>query len=572
MTISRFRSLPEKSAYQIPFNVSEANLKLWFHGLPSTNDYAVCKQLFSTIRALADEDLNSEDKFNFLQAIHVHVDTVVKRLENIFADSSFPLSSTENDHVEIIVWCYAELANSYRDCLQTKDEQSEALQAFIIYQALQALSQSLLYMSQVYEQPYTGFWSLCYELYKRAEKQNILDLNVLENEVEVKTINWAFKYILGFYECDTNQFRPREIQAIYLFLEKHVDQAVILSTFNEKQADYYRIFDLKGDRPPAAIVKVSTDKRSSTRFLLVLNLAKCIHQYVENNMRESGTLNSLHRAMFKRVIKNLSHFFKRRKFTRIKENRQKHGIIGIDQLQSYLRKDSEKNIQQEARVTDYDPRIAGLWKVPELDLVPLGEEACNQMQFSHNKDVGIDGQTRKLFQNTQRADLFGNIWDQTAIENAKRQEAVTLGEFEVVDSSIKGYGLQVDEQQKIASKIGDIIGFLSETEDRVEIGIICRISKPAEDRIKFGIDLIGMECKAVYLTVPNATKSKNWALFLPAIKGLSTADSIVFKSGTFAAGEIVNLLLDGKKINCRLQKLLVSTSAISHMELFYPKK
>ena len=193
------------------------------------------------------------------------------------------------------------------------------------------------------------------------------------------------------------------------------------------------------------------------------------------------------------------------------------------------------------------------------------------MQSPKKNSVFQDEKLKKFLQISNNAGSIDNIWNQSLSDLEIPQENVPLGEFEVVDSSIKGYGLHIKEQQKIAAIIGDIIGILSESGERIDIGIICRISKPDEDRIKFGIDLIGMECKPVYLTSPKNTDSVIWALFLSAAKGLKQADSIVFKSNTFSTGEFVYLHQGNKKIKCRLKKLLHSTSEISHVELYYPQ-
>lgn len=570
MGISRFSPLPEKQELLIPFAMSEANLQQWVRALPETDDYATANQLFTMLREVIELSLDAQSKFRCVEILHQEIKSSVNKLQKVFIDSSFPLAHKERQFVELIVWSYAELATAYAQCQEDIDESDDRqLQAVMIFHAMSSLGQALLYVSLVYEQPYTGFWSFAYKLYKQAEKLELLQLKVIQDRDDVDSIEAAFKYLLSFYECDTNQFRPREIQTIHQFLRKYAKQTVVSNSYNEKQGDFYRILDLKGDRPPAAVYKISSDQRSTIRYLMVMTVAKEIHLYLEKNLRGSGMVNVLNRFMYSRVVKNLSHIFKRRKFTRIKENHQKQGLIGIDNLITYLGKDSSNSVKLDVRVKDYDPRVSGLWKIPDLELVPMGDEVFHQQQYSNSSVTGLDQTARKILENVGSKDSSENIWE---IAPVSEQEEALVGEFEVIDSSVKGYGLSASKgQSKISSKVGEIIGIFNDKDERIEIGIICRISKPAANRIRFGIDLIGMECHAVSLSMPGQEHEKISALFIPAIKGMIEKDCIVFKSGVFTTGEYVSMVREGKKIPCRLQKLLVSTASVSHMEVFYPE-
>ena len=93
----------------------------------------------------------------------------------------------------------------------------------------------------------------------------------------------------------------------------------------------------------------------------------------------------------------------------------------------------------------------------------------------------------------------------------------------------------------------------------------------SEDEIRMGIELIGMESKYVTLSMPGVEKSAIWAILIPPVKGMGQKDSVIFASSDFHTGEFVNIREKGTVTTCRLSKLLHSTSAISHVELFYPK-
>lgn len=430
---------------------------------------------------------------------------------------------------------------------------------------MQSLGHTLLHISEAYEQPYANFWVSCYDLYTLAEQQKILDLEISQNDFEQGTINNAFKRILVFHLCGIEQYRPREIKTIYNFLEKFVHHAVITNTFVEQYVNYYSKFNLQENTPPQILKNYPGEHQDNTRYLLTLEIANNIHQFLQNKSHGAGALASINEALYLRLIKTLGVPYKR-KYTRIKENKLEYGIIGFNNVLHYLRKNEPKTSDKTNRVKNYDPRVPGSWSVSDLELLPMGDEQPQRMIESRKFEIDHNEKMKKIF---AASDLTAKekIWK---IDNLKlTDEEILQGEFEILDSSIQGYGLQLDEGLDIKAKVGDILGILSDAGDRVEVGIICRINKPNIDRIKFGVELISLETQATKISIPGQIDTSTWAMFLPGIKSLQQADSIIFKSGDFTTGEFIYMNKGKEKINCRLQKLLHATPAISHLELYY---
>ena len=197
-----------------------------------------------------------------------------------------------------------------------------------------------------------------------------------------------------------------------------------------------------------------------------------------------------------------------------------------------------------------------------------GEESSHQMRTTLKSKIKNDEKVSKIFELAK--DSNKEIWGKETLHQNIHIDDVPIGSFEVFDSSIKGYGVKwMESAQKV--KIGEIFGVLADDDKRVEIGLIRKIRASSDAEIRLGIELIGLESKAVCMSSPGLEEQSTWALFLPGVKGLNQADSVIYSSSDFHPGEFVCLKEDGKKTQCRLTKILHSTSAISHVELFYPK-
>ena len=566
MKKSSFKPVSAKTDFKLPSDESSLSLNQWLDKLPATEEYSTCNQIFNALQSINSQVQDKGRKYEMLQSLYHYLEKFSGELEKKIIDASIPLTSTEKYYGELIVWTYAELAKGFSQCIDSAPNISSVDRcAQTLFYALQSLGHTLLHISEAYEQPYANFWISCYELYSLAEQLDILDQEVSQNDFEQGTINNAFKRILIFQLCGIEQYRPREIKTIYNFLAKFVHHAVITNAFVEQYANYYSKFDLQENIPPQILKNYPEKPQDNTRYLITLETANNIHRFLQNKPLGTGALASINEALYLRLIKTLGVPYKR-KYTRIKENKLEYGIIGFDNVLHYLRKNGSEKNGNDSRVKKFDPRVAGSWSLTDLELLPLGDEQPQRMTESRKFEINQNEKIKKI---VAASDLTAKnkIWK---LDNLKlAEEEILQGEFEILNSSIQGYGLQLGEGLDIKARVGDILGILSDAGTRVELGIICRINKPNIDRIKFGVELISLETQAIRMCIPGQTDTSTWAMFLPGIKSLKQANSIIFKSGDFTTGELICMNKGTEKINCRLQKLLHATPAISHLELYY---
>jgi cyclic-di-GMP-binding protein len=575
----RFKPIVKLTEYELPFQLTHPDLDNWLETLPAAASYSSCYEILCVLQNLYTINIELKLKLSLLQKISTCLSIHAETLEATYLDSGYPLRSVEHGNVEIIAWCYGELANNFLQILK-HDKISERitkkkLMAGVLYEVVQNLGHAFLYMSEVYNQPYHGFWMLFYEAFEIAEQAILLDVDVSSGKLEQSTINNVCKKILLFELCDSNQFRPREMKKIYHLLEKLVENTELFVNKPLKNSKGLCAFNLREDKPPKNILKFNGNHGDYIRYIDTVIVAKSIYQFFKRGLTEHGSLRSINEAFFLRLIRTLGVTHKR-KFTRIREDRKCSGIVGIENVMNWLEKTQSfeleavtGNIQNVKEVATVDSRAAHNWGEVHFDLVPHDDVVLHQMYETKKVQLYENEQIKKIFAaaplHAYAAD--NGIWENAQSDMNFSSPSASCEDFDIHDSSIKGYRM-IWDATKLNAKIGDILGVVNTLETRVEIGLIRRINTCPEDTIQLGIELIGMKSERVYMYRPGKKSSGIWGLLLPCEEMLNITESIVFSSGDYQPGEFVCLQQGAKEVHYRLQKLLHSTSAVTHIELF----
>ncbi len=567
MEISAFASAPAVTQLKLPFTVSKAKIEAWLHGLPSQEAYSSCAHLLNTLQILNSKELQNQKRLMAMEAIANYLDVFIKPIEKKFIDAEFPLNQEEADHIALTIWTYGELAKGYSLSVSEKKLSSDE-NALAIYSGLRSLGCALLYVSMTYELPYKGYWKLYYHLYHQAQRLNLLEGDVLQNSIFLGRIDRIFKQILSFYHCGSNQLQPKEMKTIYQFLNEYGEKALIRTKINQKQATFYTAFDISQDLAPAKLINISKSKPDNIRYFSGINVAKAIEHDIQRQPSGTDILSSVKISLLRKVLKTLS-LTQSRKFTRVKESKSEYGVIGFSDSVQFLRKSKNKTSPEETTITEYDPRIAGIWTEPNLELLPEGEELVQKMWNTLKTGVQHDKRINQIFSTRKNIASSDNIWSVTS-QPTIQDDSIKLGEFNVRNSSINGYGMSLKNGYQVRTNINELIGFTNNEDDRIEIGLIRRINKTPNGGINFGIELVSLESQVMCISKQHNLKDTFWALFLPGIKSLNKPDSIMFSSDIFALGDVICLHHGINKINCRLNKLLHETADIRHLELYYP--
>ncbi|NOQ35549.1 MAG: hypothetical protein GQ569_06595 [Methylococcaceae bacterium] len=545
MNNSQFRAIPKSNNFNIPFKLKEEALLDWLSELSRHDGQEACLQVLRLLQSLNKEHISATKRISFLSTITEHLKGYVNQLEQVCWDVGFPLTADDKVYAEAVTWNYLALSQGFFIAAQDSNKKEAA---FALALALKSIAKAQLHIAAIYAIADDGFWNAIYKMYRMAENKGLLKIKV--KAFKNTTVEAMFTKLFVFHACDTNQFRARDMHTIFYFLDNVCHNIPI-----EKQADKEKasfVFCLDQDNPPAANKKKTDNESKATCYFSPVIVAYEIYDILKKGNLWTGTLKSINNALFLRVIKTLSQGQKR-KYTRLDEGYEALGVIGFENIINFLRKNkadtakivSENHAKNEAQV-ELKPNDLKVF----IEHEQLGS-------IGGNNDVDYDYQLSEnsIWQTEKKAD---DIKD------------VVIEKIQIFDSSAKGYSIYWNDSKEKA-KIGDVFGIISKDKKRLEIALIRRIAMNLEDEFKFGAEVIGFESDIVYICRPPSKDECTWAIFIPGIKALKQADTLIFSMGSFQPGHRVSIYKGEQKIQGLLVKELHSTSGIVMVELAYPE-
>lgn len=564
ITLPEFKYFTDSIEFVIPFKMTEAGLEEWFNGLnPALENYFACQQLFRALKALNAREIQPALRFAMLDFIASAIIPVVKRLEQPILQRKISLSADARRHYEIIVASYVVLAQGFalvaKDVLARRiTKQTEQLLLRSLYAAMEALKKLLLYTGEAYKQPYEGFWSSCYRLYGCAEQFALLDLNIKDGTVREDSaigysINYSFKSLLVFYLSGLNQYRPKTMKTLLNIFMIWAPYAKIYKKIDALGSKLFFAFSLDHDAPPVFLGRFNnrTKRANDIRYLSTTEIAQIVYNNLRNETAALMDIHTMKRYELVQLVKNLS-MGAHRKFMRVPENKHYSGIIGYDNILRFLRRQAGGD--EESGSEALDPRIAGQWKVPELELLPL---------IDYEKEFGSKGWTKVA------NDRSGDVQTQPIWSPQSELQQDNFDTLKIVNSSVKGYGM-VCAESHAKTEIGEFIGILVDDQasiNRFEIGVIRRISQTETKGVSLGVELFSSTAEAVCVYNPGNVLSKRWAVLLHGIAAIKLPDSLIYDSQGIELGEEVCLVRGDTTVDARLGKSLHANGTLKHVEL-----
>lgn len=568
MTIGR---TPHASDFAISFKLTDENLNDWLHALPAEDHFHSCKQILAVLEESLPTRLDLPERINFLDKISRKTDLLVEQIEKAYLDTGAPLDPGEIENSELVTRSYAILARRYQDLgedmLKPASRVDDRAKAVVLYSSMLALGKTLLHASMVYRQPFDGFWLQSYQIYKMAESANLLGMKITTADFSEGTISSAFKHMLLFELSVSFQFRPRDMKRIFHLLQHHAAASIIETDYSQESVQQLCSFNLKMDKPPKMLFAQAPAKDSENRFISPTLTAKNLHQVLQNISSAQNVLKSINESVFSRAIRSLS-LSQRRKYGRNKEHLEKNCIVGFHQVASYLYKLKHGGHDECFEKLKNDPRIAGNWHAPDFDLIPMDDDASYQLDSLLKSKQTENANIVKILKTGRDYSSVDKVWKPNDMDKIKRFSQIPYGEFEIIDSSANGMQA-LWKSSDVKVKVGEIIAIPSCQGDKVQIGLIRRIHVSKDNETRLGIEMIGNDSLLVALIKLDRAKQPYIAIFLPGITALKQADTILYQTSDLVMGEFVNILKGPERSTCRLQKVVNSTAAITHMELHY---
>ncbi len=559
----RFLPVPDVDGTKIAAVQDNQELADWLQSLPANQLENSSKQICCLLNQLNETPMEAGSRIQQLELVNTYLSLFESRIETNYLDAPFPLADSLQRCLEWLVWSYWRLAQGYWMAAQkTKARKTEVI---CLYRAFKALTQVYLHTSAVYFEPPDGFWRLCYQLYAKTEEENLLESEVADEE-ENGTINRLFKTLLIFSLSDLQQFRAREMHKVYAFLGQFSDHLAMSKSVSPDELKVAFVFDLEEDSPPASSTKLMEIPQSSTiRFFVSSGLTKIVCQAVQHDHGQTGLLKAVNKTLLKRLMKTLNQN-QVRQYKRLEGRDQCRGIVGFAGIRDFLYQNStaptssaKPELPKNIKPYDYD--------TSQFELVAEGEEMIVQMDADLKKKGARDQKLSRILAASGSLNEKINVWGGKN-DPDQQKVSVTVNEFEVLNCSAKGYSVVINSD-KTQLRVGDLFAVVDESGKAMELAIIRRVQRIAENRLNLGVELIGIAQDVVLLMSKGDSSRRTKAIFMPGIKALNQPDSLVYNSAEFKVGEFVSVRKNGQDIPGRLNKLINSTASFSQAELFY---
>lgn len=567
--------------HKLPFKPNEAGISSWLSGLPILDGKTSCEMLLSALQALQQTGIKSARRFEILELMRPHIDTLQNYFDNRLLNAAFPLTK-ELDYIsQLQIQLYQQFAREYTSVCESDDfipgtKWKHHVVALVLQRAFDFWGQVLYRRALAYRKVKSDFWLSVYSLAAIAEKYHLIETEIDGNKPNIprnRAVQSLFKRILIFVLAHPNRFRQGEIIQIYALTEQFANLSTLQPYAENNAISNCFFIHLNKGVAPQHIKLLPPQNDGDLRFLHTRSI---IDQIISAErsitlLNQPGLIKTKPSSrVLMSFIRNLATV-KKRRFQR-KSNESEHGLfIGLPDLIDALSVPSEQvhdipALQKEIAENTQGSNTSTL---PNTGLVSqenteLGEEKNSPVQANQNV-LKIGSMLIDInCQSDQRID----IWEDSEISSDKNTRQIKFT-AKLVDSSAKGHGLVWTDKTNPIIKVGEVVGIIREDSD-IDVGAIRWIESIDDNTLAFGIELFSPLAEVVTIGLPNLPDTSVKALLLPEIVACQKPMSIILRSPLFKAGTWATLSIDGKEKIYRMEKLIETTAGFSHFTVDRP--
>jgi len=512
-------------------------------------------------------------RFETLEELRPLIFLLSQKLESQFIGAHFPLETTTYESANNCIKFHRELAHGYD--LVSLDRSfadpiyfNDLLRARTLHRALQSYGLVIFRQGLLYQTRSFDSWREVYALYSLAEQYEIEKVRVKDNETKTKSnVGDVFKCILLFTLSETYHHQQHDILHIYNFLS-HFSRYVALQSADSKDdgniASHY--FKLDSDEPPRRLADGKTIVDNGCyRYLSTQPMMRLIGEQPVPSTASDNTLatHTLVDAAIKESILQRIMSLQKRKYTRFTENTNYKLIFSLDHLIAVFSNIIKARGQSEKSNTTLD-----------LD---DGFEQKHLEADEHEKVNRSNSAVTAILDESKTRVSAQDIWTTEANHTSLAMEDI-IHVYDGANSSATGYCLIHSQTNSSKIKVGDLVGVYEE-KSKINIGLICWLEYSHNEALSFGIKLLSPEAKVVEIGVLDnldiaytETELSQFvntnALFLPAFPAAKKPISLLTPPLLYEVGNWIVLKTENENKVYRLKRLLDSSSAVSHFEIF----
>lgn len=544
-------------------NPTRQDMQAWLANLSMLNVGETARQLFTTLRQLADLDVDDSLRYELIEVLRPALHTINTSLSKHYINQNILLDERAERIADLGQQLRAYTATIYRTIAIRTAEQIEQ-QGFSLFgmgkkkQNLQLVGNAihrcmtelvgLLYETQLLYLPtYKGLWSCLHQLLLLARQ---LDLNAHaladENQVYDSKLSLHHVYLRAVFLAvsNTNKLRQTEIKKLYQFSELWV--SLIKLSRTPSGHDLFLV-DPSYDAPPMYITKYS-EVSNEAYYIDVRDLL----QHFENLTGSKPNL--LNKAESSLLSGSLKY----------------HLILTFTAPleRSYARHPYQGTIDLALGLIGTHYQLADQQTFEEV----IDREHLNKAQF----EDFAQNPHQFLVSHTELGDADLHYTPQDAqIKQEATKEHLDTHQCAIVNISPGGYGVRWSGKTPSVLRTGELVSVREPSDKSWHIGLIRWVKQKPNEGAEFGVEILsprGKSCGARVLRKDAEQTEYLRALLLPEIKNLNRPATIITPTLAFKVGYRVIIRVGRDEVKAQLTREIMATQSFSQFEFIILRK
>ncbi|MEY2864344.1 MAG: hypothetical protein RLY58_2051 [Pseudomonadota bacterium] len=547
--------LPPRQRTQLSLVIANrAEMQAWLSNLSMLNVGETARQLFTTLRELADLDTDETLRMELCEVLRPALHTINASLSKHYINQNILLDERSERIAELGQQLRAYPANIYRtvalrlaDQLRTQNfglfgagKKRAQLQTIgnAIHRGITELT-GLLYETQLLYLPtFKGLWNRLHELFELAAALDLRQHTLADaNQVYDRTLTIDQAYLRAIFlsASNTNKLRQTEIKKLFQFSELWV-QLIDLRASSSGH-DLFLV-DPSHDSPPMYITKYS-ELGPKTYYVDVRRLLA----HFENLTAATPTL--LNPAEGSLLSGSLKYHLILTFTAPLERSYARHAYNGVIDLSLGL-------IGTHYQLAEQRP----------FEEVIETQHIIQTSEYSPTLSGGIG------FASSSDYDISYTPQDEQAKAEASREHLDTY-RCQIVNISPGGYCVRWSGKTPNVLRTGELVSVREPSDKTWHIGLIRWVKQNPTEGAEFGIEILsprGKPCGARVLRKDGASSEYMRTLLLPEMKNLNRPATIITPILAFKTGYRISIRLGREEVKAQLTREIMVTQSFSQFE------
>jgi hypothetical protein len=504
-------SLPPQRESAWVVETTPEETRKWLAQLPLADGVLTAKLLYQALFTLNRMPLDVGDRLAMLEFYRQPVAVATASLQAHFAHFALPLRPRQKQLADFLVQLHMEMAYGYKHVVESglrlrKPWEDQGF-CLALERSVRYLGKVLLRAYQVYMPIPTGVWREVHSLYRYAE-QHACERQALAGEDATIARSYLQVLLLGL--CGPYQLPQNECHQVNAFLARWTRKARISRRIENIDPVGHFLLDLDADHPAVPFPHdVPLRDAAGLRAVNALELARTVYDFI-NRLRKGEPPRALDLGFECAgsscidALKRMLRFWGmagHRHFSRHRIRKPLSLCVGVNAIHFFV--DGQRPFTPPDRSA----------VIPEREAV-VPDGAMLEAEAHSEPVEGLA--SSEIFHVDSR--------------------------WQVRNESAGGLSMARAGDVGLHMRVGDVLGIHNPDANQWRIGVVRWVQSPDTERVEVGVEMLAPFAHPLSVRAPGSSQSSySQALLLPPIEALHQPATLVVPSGTFRAGQEIEI-------------------------------